>query len=207
MAIAMFGRMSAAFVSPRAQLLSKLALVCALVCVGSTGCIADYSEPEPPVLEQLPELGDDDELVFARELRWWSAPTSQRLVMYERADGSYHLRRQAWDGSATYAWAEGTLTAAGDARLEAARASFDPTLSEPAPGNYDCTYYDTLPATIYEGEQRYEFASLCPPEGMSELAALYRDLSELLLDCPLDASWFEGELPLSPSACESASES
>ena len=200
----MFVRMSAALASHRAQLLPKLALACALPCLGAAGCIADYSEPEPPVLEQVPELGEDDALVFVRELRWWSAPTSQRLVMYERADGSFYLRRQAWDGSATYAWAEGTLTSAGDTRLEAARASFDPTMSEPAPGNYECTYYDALPASIYEGEERYDFASLCPPQGMSELAALYRDLSELLLDCPLDESWYEGELPLTQSDCEAA---
>lgn len=45
------------------------------------------------------------------------------------------------------------------------------------PGNYECTYVDVLPATIHLDEQSVEYRSLCPPEGVLELASFYADVS------------------------------
>ena len=176
-----------------------------LVCASLTlACVETYPNPEIPSLEDdaIPSLdGDEDTLVFERDLRWWATPTAQRVRIYARADGSYLLLRQRWDGSATYAWAEGALTSAGDQRLADAMAAFDPELDEPAAGNYECTYYDTLPAAVFVEGVEYPYASLCPPEGWAGLAGLYEDLGELLLDCPLDPSWYEGEAPLDQTDC------
>ena len=145
-----------------------------------------------------------DELVFQRSLRWWSAPTRQRARLYRRDDGSWLLLRDAWNGTSTYAWAEGILTGAGEQRLSEALASVDTDKLEPAPGEYGCIYIDTLGATVYIDGEPFEYLSLCPPEGMVELTTLYADIVELLLDCPLDPSWYDGELPLEQTDCEVA---
>ena len=176
-----------------------------LLCAALTlGCIADYSEPEPPSLSEVPALADGDTLIYERALRWWSPPTAQRLLMYERADGSLVLFRERWDGSASYAWAEGNLTSAGSQSLVDARASFDPSLGDPPAGDYDCTYYETLLATLVVDGERHDYLSLCAPEGYAALAGVYEQLSELLLDCPLDPDDYEGELPLVQSDCATA---
>ena len=182
----------------------SLALLLALPC-SLTACMRDDADEEPPTLADAPELGEGDEIVFERQLRWWTAPTAQRLRLVAREGGGYLLLREGWQGFDVYAWAEGELTAAGVARLAAAEAAVDlEQITEPVPGDWDCTYVETLTATVHVGDQAIDYLSLCPPAGVAELAGLYEELSELLLDCPLDPSWYDGELPLTQSDCEQA---
>lgn len=188
----------------------RLFLCACLASASAVACVETYAEPEPPSLsaDDIPTLDQSeggDALVFERDLRWWQAPTVQRIRIYDRAEGGLLLLRQRWDGSATYAWATGELTAAGEQRLAEAEAAFDPSLTEPAAGSYECTYHDTLPAAVYVDAAAYPYASLCPPEGWAALAKLYEELGELLLDCPLDPSWYEGDaLPLAQTDCQIA---
>jgi hypothetical protein len=188
----------------RPLLASRFALALTLVSA-TLACAADYSNEIPPSLDESPELDDErDELVFERQLRWWSAPASQRARLYQREDGSLLLLRERWDGTAVYGWASAELTEVGEQRLADAIAAVDPSLTQPAPGEYGCTYRETLPAIVYVDDEAFEYLSLCPPEGLVELATLYEELVELLLDCPLDPSWYEGELPLAQTDCEVA---
>lgn len=173
-------------------------------------CVVDYEDWLPPGLDELPEV-DRDELVYERELRWWTGPTAQRVRLYRRAAGDYVLLRQRLQGDEVYGWAEASLTGPGAARLADALAAVDPELDEPAPGDYDCTYVDALPATIQledpgdpDATLRFDYLPLCPPEGLVELAGFYEDVVELLLECPLDGSWYAGELPVSSSECQLA---
>ena len=180
-----------------------LALVCA-----STACAADYSEEPPPSLTDAPSVDlEQDRLVFERQLRWWSPPIAQRTRLFERDDGSLLLLRERWDGTAIYAWAEADLTDAGATRFADALAAVDPALAEPAPGEYACTYFATLPAIVYVDDEAFEYLSLCPPEGLAELATFYEEVVELLLDCPLDPSWYAGEVPIEQTACDVATAS
>ena len=177
----------------------------ALTLVSATlACAADYSEDPPPSLAESPSVDDRDQLVFERQLRWWSLPTAQRARLYQRDDGSLLLLRERWSGIDVYGWASADLTEAGEQRLADALAAVDPSLTEPAPGEYGCTYRETLPAIVYVDGEAFEYLSLCPPEGLVELATLHEELVELLLDCPLDPSWYEGELPLTQTDCEVA---
>jgi hypothetical protein len=177
-------------------------------------CVAEYEDWVPPGLDEVPEIdrdglgGDDDILVYERELRWWTGPTAQRVRLFRRANGDYVLLRQRLQGDEVYGWAEAGLTNAGATRLAGALASVDPSLDEPAPGDYGCTYVDALPATIYledpadlEETLRFDYLALCPPEGVVELASFYADVVDLLLECPLDGSWYAGELPVSSIDC------
>lgn len=183
-----------------ARLLAALTLACAALA-----CAADYSEEPPPSLADAPSVdAERDQLVFERQLRWWSPPTAQRARLYQRDDGSLLLLRERWDGTAVYAWAEAELTQAGEQRLADALAAVDPDRSEPAPGQYECTYYETLPAIVYVDGEPFEYLSLCPPEGLVDLATMYEELVELLLDCPLDPSWYPSELPLTQTDCDAA---
>jgi hypothetical protein len=166
-----------------------------------TGCLVTYEDDLPPGLADAPVLESDDELVFERELRWWVAPAVQRARLYRRTDGSYLLLRQRRQGPEVYGWSEATLNDVGTAQLGNALAVADPTDTAPAAGNYACTYVDALPAVIYVDDQRVEYLSLCPPEGLVELARFYEDVVELLLECPLDGSWYEDELPLASDDC------
>lgn len=173
--------------------------------IALAACAVDYSEPLPPSLADAPAVSRErDELLFQRSLRWWSDPASQRARLYQREDGSLVLLRDRWDGTAVYAWAEGALTDAGAQRLAAALAAVDTSKPGPAPGEYGCTYANTLEAVVYVEGEAFEYLSLCPPEGMIELAGVYEELVELLLDCPLDPSWYAGELPLTQTDCEFA---
>lgn len=175
------------------------------LCCAAAACTIDYSEDPPPSLDDPPRVdAERDTLLFERKLRWWSPPTSQRARLYQRDDGSLFLLRQRWDGTAVYGWAFGELTDAGEQQLVDALALVDPDLRDPAPGHYGCTYQETLPAIVYFDGEAFEYLSLCPPEGLVALANLYEDLVELLLDCPLDPSWYEGEPPLSQTDCEVA---
>ncbi len=177
-----------------------------LLCVGS-GCAADYSKEQPPSLDDAPSVdAERDQPMLERQLRWWSAPTAQRARLLQRDDGSLLLLRDRWDGTAVYAWAEAELTAAGSQRLADALAAVDPSLRDPAPGEYGCTYADTLPAIVYVDDEAFEYLGLCPPEGMVELVALYEDIVELMLDCPLEPSWYDGELPIAQTDCAIAGE-
>lgn len=169
-----------------------------------SGCVVEYENAAPPGLADAPVLEVDDELVYERELRWWAAPNIQRARLVRRADGGYLLLRQRWQGTEVYGWSEATLNDAGLARLGDALAVADPTDTEPVAGNYACTHVDALPAVIHVEDQRVEYLSLCPPEGLVELASFYEDVVELMLECPLDGAWYEGELPLSQDDCESA---
>ncbi|MFO7561325.1 MAG: hypothetical protein R6X02_01675 [Enhygromyxa sp.] len=182
------------------------ALAAALALFGAAlACTADYSEEPPPSLDEAPSVdAQRDELLFERQLRWWTPPSSQRVRLYQRDDGSLFLLRDRWDGTAVYAWAAAELTDAGEQRLADALAAVDPERTEPAPGEYRCTYFETLPAIVYFDGEPFEYLSLCPPEGLAELASLYEELVELLLDCPLEPSWYEGELPLAQTDCELA---
>lgn len=176
--------------------------VAALAAASTTACAVDYSEDPPPSLTDVPPVDSErDELVFERSLRWWAAPTSQRARLYRRSDGSWLMIRDFWDGTAAYAWAEGSLTDAGEQRLADALATVDTNKREPAPGEYGCVYADTLGATVYVDGEAFEYLTLCPPEGMAELATLYEDMVGLLLDCPLDPSWYDGEPPLEQTDC------
>jgi hypothetical protein len=190
-----------------ARLAPRLAVAVALALLGSaSACLIDYSQEPPPSLDDAPSLdAERDSLVFERQLRWWSAPSSQRARLYLRDDGSYLLLRERWDGIAVYAWASAELTDAGDQRLADALANADPDRPHPAPGQFGCVYAETLPATVYLDGQAFEYLGLCPPEGLAQLAGLYEELVELLLGCPLDPSWYDGELPLSQTDCDVAS--
>lgn len=172
------------------------------LCVALGGCTVVYEDDFPPGLTDAPEREPTDELVFERELRWWIAPNRQRARLYLRADGSYLLVRQRWQGSETYGWATATLNDVGAARLGNALAVADPEDTAPPPGNYDCTYVDSLPATIYIDGEAIEYPSLCAPAGLVELARFYGDVVELLLECPLDGSWYEDEIPLTQDDCD-----
>jgi hypothetical protein len=163
-------------------------------------------EPEWPGLTDAPALAENDVLVFERELRWWVAPTSQRARLYLRDDGSYLLLRQRWQGQEIYAWSEATLTDEGVAELANALAVAEPDVTDPAPGEYACTYVEALRSAIVVDEQRVEYLSLCPPEGLVELARAYADMVELMLECPFDGSWYEDALPLTVDDCESIDE-
>lgn len=175
--------------------------LCAVL--GPLGCVVTYDDDAPPGLDEVPALdvGGDDELVFERELRWWTGPRVQRVELILRADGSYVLLRRRWQGPQIYGWAEGTLTVAGGQRLADALAVVDPSQTEPVPGDYDCTYVEALPSVIHVDGEVIEYLGQCPPQGAVELAGLYEDLVELLLDCPLDPSWYEGELPIVQDDC------
>jgi hypothetical protein len=165
------------------------------------GCAVEYEDAAPPGLVDAPLLEDGDELVYERELRWWVAPNVQRARLYRRADGGYLLLRQRLQGQEVYGWSEATLNDFGVAQLGNALAVAEPEDTAPIAGNYDCTYVDALPAVIYVEEERVEYLSLCPPEGLVELARFYEEVVELLLECPLDGSWYEGELPLATDDC------
>jgi hypothetical protein len=177
----------------------RIALVCFLAL---GGCAVVYEDDFPEGLETAPELEPTDELVFERELRWWIAPSRQRARLYLREDGSYLLVRQRWQGPEVYGWATGTLNDVGTAQLSNAFAVADPEDTAPVPGNYDCTYVDSLPATIHIDEESVTYPSLCPPAGLSELARVYGDVVELLLECPFDGSWYEDEVPLVGGECD-----
>lgn len=179
-------------------------IIAALTLCAGSACAADYSNETPPSLAESPSVDETDQLVFERQLRWWSAPTSQRALLYQREDGSLLLLRERWNGREVYGWAEGELTDAGEQRLAAALAAVDTSLTQPAPGEYGCTYRETLPAIVYVEDEAVEYLSLCPPEGLVELATLYEELVELLLDCPLDPSWYADELPIMQTDCEVA---
>jgi hypothetical protein len=170
------------------------------LCVALTGCPVVY-EPDEPGLADAPTVREDDELVFEREIRWWVSPTSQRARLYRRADDSYLLLRQRRQGQEVYGFSEATLNDFGVARLGNALAVADPTDTAPAPGNYACTYVDALPAVIHVEDARVEYLSLCPPEGLVELARFYEDVVELMLECPFDGSWYEDDLPLAIDDC------
>jgi hypothetical protein len=170
-------------------------------CLALTGCLVEYEDDAPAGLSDVPARADDDELVYERELRWWVAPNIQRARLYRRVDGSYLLLRQRWQGHAVYGWSEATLNDVGVARRSNALAVADPTDTAPIAGNYDCTYVDALPAVIHVEDQRVEYLSLCPPEGLVELARFYEDVVELMLECPLDGSWYADELPLAVDDC------
>lgn len=185
------------------SLVSCLA-ACLASCLATAGCVVDYEDAAPPGLADAPVLEDDDELVFERELRWWVAPNIQRARLYRRADGGYLLLRQRWQGPEVYGWSEATLNDLGVAQLSNALAVADPTDTAPIAGNYACTYVDALPAVIHVDDQRVEYLSLCPPEGLVELARFYEDAVELLLECPLDGAWYEDELPLAVDDCDVA---
>lgn len=177
----------------------------ALTLVGAPlSCAADYSEEPPPSLAEYPLIDTDDELIFERELRWWSRPFAQQVQLWQREDGSLLLLRERWDGLTVYAWATAELTDAGGQRLADALAAVDRSRPQPAPGNFECSYRETLPAIVYVDDQAFEYLSTCPPEGLSELATFYEQLVELLLACPFDASWYPDELPLTPIDCEVA---
>jgi hypothetical protein len=171
-------------------------------CLALAGCAVEYEDDTPPGLPDAPVLEDGDELVYERELRWWVEPHSQRARLYLRADGSYLLLRLRRQGLEVYGWSEATLNDFGVANLSNAMAVADPTDTAPIPGNYACTYVDALPAVIVIDDQRVEYLSLCPPGGLVELARVYEDMVELMLECPLDGSWYEGELPLDPGDCD-----
>jgi hypothetical protein len=171
-------------------------------CLAVAGCAIEYENDIPPGLTDAPMLEDDDELVYERELRWWVEPQYQRARLYRRADDSYLLVRLRRQGPEVYGWSEATLNDFGVANLSNAMAVADPTDTAPLPGNYACTYVDALPAVIYIDDQRVEYLSLCPPGGLVELARVYEDMVELMLECPLDGSWFEDELPLGQGDCE-----
>ena len=177
----------------------RIALLC---CLALGGCAVVYEDDYPAGLESAPELEPDDELVFERELRWWTAPSRQRARLYLRGDGRYLLVRQRWQGAEVYGWATATLNDVGTARLSNALAVADPEDTAPAPGNYDCTYVDALPATIHIDGERIGYPGLCPPTGLAELARVYEDMVELLLECPMDGSWYEDELPLAQDDCD-----
>jgi hypothetical protein len=169
-------------------------------CLALTGCPIEY-EPDAPGLADAPTIADDDELVYERELRWWVSPTSQRARLYRRADDSYLLVRQRRQYEEIYGWSKATLNDFGVAQRSNALAVADPTDTAPAPGNYACTYVDALPAVIYVDDARVEYLSLCPPEGLVELARFYEDVVELMLECPFDGSWYEGDVPLAIDDC------
>lgn len=171
-------------------------------CLALAGCPVEYEDAAPPGLADAPLLQDDDELVYERELRWWVAPMIQRARLYRRGDGGYLLLRQRWQHLEVYGWSEATLNDFGVARLGNALAVADPSDTAPIAGNYACTYVDALPAVIHIDDERVEYLSLCPPEGLVELARFYEDVVELMLECPLDGSWYEDELPLSTVDCD-----
>jgi hypothetical protein len=189
---------------PPRRLLATRFVAALMIAWAGPACTADYSEEPPASLDDAPSVGDDDQLVFERQLRWWSPPTSQRARLYQREDGSLLLLREHWTGNDVYGWATAELTPAGEQRLADALAAVDPELREPAPGEYGCTYRETLPAIVYVDDEPFEYLSLCPPEGLADLATLYEELVELLLDCPLDPSWYMGELPLAQTDCDVA---
>lgn len=176
-----------------------MALAC---CLALGGCAVVYEDDFPAGLEGAPELSPTDELVFERELRWWIAPSRQRARLYLREDGTYLLVRQRWQGPEVYGWATGTLTDSGAAALSDALAVADPEDVAPVPGNYECTYVDSLPAKIYLDGESIAYPSLCPPSGLVELSSVYGDIVELLLECPLDGSWYDGELPVAQGECD-----
>jgi hypothetical protein len=171
-------------------------------CLALAGCVVEYGDDTPSGLPDAPLLEDDDELVYERELRWWQEPNHQRARLYLRADGSYLLLRLRRQGQEIYGWSEATFNDFGVARLSNALAVADPTDTAPIAGNYECTYIDALPSVIHIGDQDVEYLSLCPPGGLVELARFYEDVVELMLECPLDGSWYEDELPLSQDDCE-----
>jgi hypothetical protein len=171
------------------------------VVLAASGCLIEYPNEDPPSLTEAPSVAEGDVLVFERQLRWWSAPTSQRARLFARAAGGYLLLREGWQGVEVYGWAEGELTLAGAVRLSEAEAAVDLDATKPAPGDWDCTYVETLPATVYVEGEGIEYLSLCPPVGLAELAGLYEHMVEVLLDCPLDPSWIEGELVLAQTDC------
>jgi hypothetical protein len=170
-------------------------------CLALAGCVVEYEDAAPDGLADAPVLQEDDELVYERELRWWVAPTIQRARLYRRADGGYLLLRQRWQWPDVYGWSEATLNDFGVARLSNALAVADPTDTAPIAGNYACTYAEALPAVIHVEDARVEYLSQCPPEGLVELARFYEDVVDLLLECPLDGSWYEDELPLATEDC------
>lgn len=180
-------------------------LVSVAAVLAGTACRADYPNDEAPSLDDAPSVDPErDVLVFERQLRWWSPPIAQRVRLYQRDDGSLLLLRDRWSGVATYGWAEAELDAAGDQRLADALAAADPSLTDPAPGNYACTYAETLTAVVYLDSQPFEYLSTCPPEGLADLATFYEEVVELMLDCPLDPSWYDGEVPLVQTDCQVA---
>jgi hypothetical protein len=189
----------------RSHCASRLGAFFSWALLLASACVADYSEEPPPSLDDAPRVdAQRDHLVFERQLRWWSPPASQQARLFQRDDGSLLLLREHWDGTAVYGWTSAELTDAGQQRLADALAAVDPDRTEPAPGEYGCTYFETLPAIVYVDDQPFEYLSLCPPEGLAELATLYEELVELLLGCPLEPSWYEGELPLTQTDCEVA---
>jgi hypothetical protein len=173
-------------------------------CLALAGCLVEYEDDAPAGLADAPALEDGDELVYERELRWWIGPNTQRARLYRRADGGYLLLRQRQQGQEVYGWSEATLNDFGVARLSNALAVADPTDTAPIAGNYACTYVDALPAVIHVDDQRVEYLSLCPPEGLVELARFYEDVVELLLECPFDGAWYDDELPLATDDCGAA---
>ncbi len=181
-------------------------LLAAFGASASAACYTDYDEPPPPSLADAPGVGDDDELVFEHSLRWWSPPTAQEARLFRRPDGTLLLLRERWDRTAVYAWAEAELSEAGEARLADALAAVDPTLTEPAPGDYDCVFVDSLTAVVHVDGQAFEYLSGCPPEGVAALAELYEDVLVQLLDCPFDPSWVEGEAAVVQTDCAVARE-
>ena len=186
-------------------MLSRVSRGIALVlAVGGAlgGCTVVYDDDFPTGLESAPELEPTDELVFERELRWWIAPSRQRARLYLRADGSYLLVRQRWAGPEVYGWASATLNDVGAAQLSNALAVADPEDTAPLPGNYDCTYVDSLSATIHIDDESVKYPGLCPPAGLVELARVYGDMVELLLECPFDGSWYDGDMPLVQDDCD-----
>jgi hypothetical protein len=170
-------------------------------CLALSGCVVEYDDAAPPGLTDAPVLEADDELVYERELRWWVSPNIQRARLYRRADGGYLLLRQRWQWPDVYGWSEATLNDVGVARRSNALAVADPEDTAPIAGNYACTDVDALPAVIYVDDERVEYLSLCPPEGLVELARFYEDVVELMLECPFDGAWYEDELPLAVDDC------
>lgn len=180
---------------------SALALVLTLAAAGSLGCMVTYDD-EFPGLADAPSPGDDDELVYERELSWPGSPSRQRVGLWLRDDGSYLLLRRRWQGTEVYGWSTATLTDDGQGRLGNALAVADPSMTAPTPGDLDCTSADALRAVLYVDGEDIEYLSLCPPQGLVELARVYADMVELMLSCPFDGSWYADPLPIDAGECD-----
>src|SRR5689334_24451355 len=133
-----------------------IALACYLAL---GGCAVAYEHDYPPGLDDAPMVEPTDTLVFERELRWWTGEERQRARLYLRADGSYLLVRQRWQGPEVYGWATATLDDVGTTRRDDALAAADPTKTAPVPGNFDCTYVDSLSAKIHLDGETIEYPS------------------------------------------------
>ena len=172
-----------------------------LAFVAASACVVEYDPSLPAGLDDVPTISGDDVLVYERDLIWWEFPSAQAARLYLRDDGSYLMLRSDWRHREVYGWATAGSTPEGASALETALANADPGSTGPAPGEFSCTYRESAVATIHLDDEMFAYPSLCPPNGLQELAGYYADAVELMLDCPADGSWFEGDPPVSGTDC------